>query len=77
MTLLYILLVLICILFIILVVLQNPKIGGINNNFNIYGNRIFGIQKNLDFFEKSTWIMSFIIFVIIIIINYLLNLNSY
>lgn len=68
-----IILIFLCILLIVLILIQNPRMGGIHNTISIYGNRIFGIQKNTDFFEKITWIVTIITFSVILLINYVIK----
>lgn len=48
------LIVIACILLILVVLIQNPKGGGIASNFSA-GNNIMGVKKTNDFIEKLTW----------------------
>lgn len=66
-------LIFLCILLIVLILIQNPRMGGIHNTISIYGNRIFGIQKNTDFIEQITWIVTVMTFTIILIMNYIIK----
>lgn len=49
-----VLIVLAAILLILVVLIQNPKGGGIASNFSA-GNNIMGVRKTSDFIEKLTW----------------------
>ena len=49
-----ILIVLVCVLLALVVLIQNPKGGGISSGI-IGSNQIMGVQKTSDFIEKLTW----------------------
>ncbi len=53
-TLISILLFIICILLILVVMVQNPKGGGLASEFSS-ANQIGGVRKTADFLEKTTW----------------------
>ena len=57
MTLIFILTIIVCILLTLIVVIQNPKGGGIAANFSA-GNQIMGVRKTNDFVEKATWTLA-------------------
>jgi preprotein translocase subunit SecG len=42
------------ILLILVILVQNPKGGGLASNFS-QGNQIFGVEKTTDIVEKVTW----------------------
>lgn len=55
-TLLTILIAVNCILLMAVVLIQNPKGGGIDSNFGgSAANQMFGAAKSTDFIEKLTW----------------------
>ena len=54
MTVLYILMVIICVLLALIVLIQNPKGGGLDSSFGSAA-QLGGVQKTTDFLEKSTW----------------------
>lgn len=54
-----ILIVLACILLITVVFVQNPKGGGLSNDFG--AQQIGGVQRTTDFVEKATWVLSIVI----------------
>ena len=67
-TLLTILVALICILLIVVVLVQNPKGGGLDSTFGGSGaNQMFGAAKSTDLIEKITWGLAIALFVICII----------
>jgi preprotein translocase subunit SecG len=49
-----ILIVLTCILLVLVVLVQNPKGGGISSGI-IGSNQVMGVKKTTDFIEKLTW----------------------
>ena len=44
-----------CILLIGVVLIQNPKGGGLGQSFGGFNNQIMGVQRTTDFLEKATW----------------------
>ena len=54
MTLILILGIIIAIILTLVVLVQNPKGGGLASNFS-QGNQIFGVEKTTDIVEKVTW----------------------
>jgi len=45
-----------CVLLMLVVLIQNPKGGGIDSTFGGQGaNQMFGAAKSTDFIEKLTW----------------------
>lgn len=46
--------IIVCILLTLVVLIQNPKGGGIASNFSA-GNKIMGVKRTNDFVEKATW----------------------
>lgn len=49
-----ILCIIVCVLLTLVVLIQNPKGGGIASNFSA-GTRIMGVKRTNDFIEKATW----------------------
>tara|TARA_B100001250_G_scaffold403745_1_gene418714 strand:+ start:554 stop:913 length:360 start_codon:yes stop_codon:yes gene_type:complete len=49
--------VLICIALVFVIMVQNPKGGGLSSTFG-GGNQVLGARKTSDFLEKSTWILA-------------------
>ncbi len=56
-TLISILLFIICILLILVVMVQNPKGGGLASEFSS-ANQIGGVRRTADFLEKTTWTLA-------------------
>ncbi|MDR0619642.1 MAG: preprotein translocase subunit SecG [Bacteroidales bacterium] len=44
-----------CLLLALVVLIQNPKGGGLSSTFGGQGNQFLGVRKTTDFLEKSTW----------------------
>ena len=44
-----------CVLLIAVVLIQNPKGGGLSSSFGGMSNQVMGVQRTTDFLEKSTW----------------------
>lgn len=68
-TLLIIGIVIICFLLTLVVMVQNPKGGGLSSTFGGGANQIGGVKKTGDFLEKSTWTLATILVVLILLIN--------
>jgi preprotein translocase subunit SecG len=49
---------LLCLLLALIVLIQNPKGGGLSSTFGGQGNQFLGVRKTTDFLEKSTWILA-------------------
>ena len=54
MTIILILGIIVAILLMLIILVQNPKGGGLASNFS-QGNQIFGVEKTTDIVEKITW----------------------
>jgi preprotein translocase subunit SecG len=46
--------IIVALLLMLVVLVQNPKGGGLASNFS-QGNQIFGVEKTTDIIEKITW----------------------
>jgi preprotein translocase subunit SecG len=55
--------IIVSILLMLIILIQNPKGGGLASNFS-QGNQIFGVEKTTDIVEKITWIGALVIVVI-------------
>ena len=63
-----ILITLVCVLLMAVVLIQNPKGGGIDSTFGGSGaNQMLGAAKSTDFIEKLTWGLAITLFVLCII----------
>ena len=50
-----ILIILVCVLLGLVVLIQNPKGGGLNASFGGVGQQLLGARRSTDVVEKSTW----------------------
>ena len=67
-TLLTILIAINCILLMAVVLIQNPKGGGIDSNFGgSAANQMFGAAKSTDFVEKVTWGLGATLFILCVL----------
>ncbi|MCC7532893.1 MAG: preprotein translocase subunit SecG [Bacteroidia bacterium] len=69
-TLLSILVIIACLLLILVVLIQNPKGGGISANFSA-PTQIMGAKKSSDFIEKATWGLAIALIVFSLSSNFL------
>lgn len=65
---LVILVVLVCALLGLIVLIQNPKGGGLSSNFSS-SSQLMGVQKTGDFLEKGTWVLAISLMVLSLGIN--------
>ena len=65
---LIILTIVICALLGLMVLIQNPKGGGLSSNFSS-SSQLMGVQKTGDFLEKGTWVLAISIMVLSLAIN--------
>jgi preprotein translocase subunit SecG len=65
---LVILTVVACVLLGAIVLIQNPKGGGLTSNFSS-SSQLMGVQKTGDFLEKGTWVLAISIMVLSLAIN--------
>lgn len=57
-----------CVLLVLIILIQNPKGGGLSSGFS-GSNNIMGVQRTGDFLEKGTWILTVALMVIALLIN--------
>src|ERR1700759_646166 len=65
---LMILAIVVCVLLGAIVLIQNPKGGGLTSNFSS-SSQLMGVQKTGDFLEKGTWILAIALMVLALAIN--------
>ncbi len=70
------LIILVCFLLVLVVMVQNPKGGGLSSSFGGSSQQLGGVQKTSDFLDKSTWILATFLLVLILLSNLSLNQNS-
>jgi preprotein translocase subunit SecG len=66
--LLLIIVIVVCVLLGAIVLIQNPKGGGLTSNFSSQS-QLMGVQKTGDFLEKGTWILAISLMVLALMIN--------
>ncbi|WP_017257940.1 preprotein translocase subunit SecG [Pedobacter arcticus] len=57
-----------CILLVLIILIQNPKGGGLSSGFSS-SNNIIGVKRTGDFLENGTWGLAIAIMVISIMVN--------
>lgn len=62
-----VLIALVCVLLIAVVLIQNPKGGGIDSTFGGSANQMFGAARQADFIEKLTWGLGIALFALCVI----------
>ncbi len=60
--------IIVCILLVLIVLIQNPKGGGLASNFSA-SSQLMGVQKTGDFLEKGTWVLAITLMVLSLAIN--------
>ncbi len=65
-TIFLILITIVCFLLLVVIMVQNPKGGGLSSSLG-GSTQIGGVQKTTDFLDKSTWTLSGILIVLIIL----------
>ncbi len=68
MIILLIIIIIVCVLLGFIVLIQNPKGGGLSSNFSS-SSQLMGVQKTGDFLEKGTWILAIGLMVLSLAIN--------
>ncbi|WP_214072096.1 preprotein translocase subunit SecG [Mucilaginibacter sp. dw_454] len=63
-----IIVVIVCVLLGLIVLIQNPKGGGLTSNFS-NSSQLMGVQKTGDFLEKGTWVLAITLMVLSLAIN--------
>jgi preprotein translocase subunit SecG len=61
-----VLITIVCFLLIIVIMVQNPKGGGLSSSFG-GANMMGGVQKTTDFLDKSTWTLATILIVLVML----------
>jgi len=59
----FVLIILVCVFLALIVLIQNPKGGGLDSSFSS-ANQIGGVQRTADFLEKGTWSLAIVLFVL-------------
>lgn len=62
----FVLIIIVCVLLALIVLIQNPKGGGLDSSFQS-ANQIGGVKRTADFLEKSTWSLAIGLFVLCLV----------
>ncbi|MBC7743697.1 MAG: preprotein translocase subunit SecG [Flavobacterium sp.] len=65
---LVVLAIIVCVLLGLIILIQNPKGGGLSSGFS-GSNNIMGVQRTGDFLEKGTWGLAILLMVLALLIN--------
>ena len=60
--------ILVCVLLVLIILIQNPKGGGLSSGF-AGSNNIMGVQRTGDFLEKGTWILAVVLMILALMSN--------
>ena len=63
------LIILVCFLLVLVVMVQNPKGGGLSSSFWGGTHQVGGVQKTSDFLDKSTWALAILLLGLILLSN--------
>ncbi len=63
-------------LLVLVIMVQNPKGGGLASTFGGDSQQIGGVKKTTDFLDKSTWILASLLFLLILFSNITLNTGN-
>ncbi len=58
-----VLIIIVCILLSLVVLIQNPKGGGLSSTFGNVGQQILGARRSTDVVEKATWTLAVLLLV--------------
>ncbi|MCJ8210676.1 preprotein translocase subunit SecG [Mucilaginibacter sp. RS28] len=67
--------IIVCILLGFIVLIQNPKGGGLSSNFSA-SSQLMGVQKTGDILEKGTWFLAIALMVLSLAINVAIKSGS-
>ena len=70
------LIIFISFLLVLVIMVQNPKGGGLASTFGGDSQQIGGVKKTTDFLDRSTWILASLLFLLILFSNITLNSGS-
>jgi preprotein translocase subunit SecG len=66
-SLLTVFIVLVSVMLMAVVLIQNPKGGGVDSTFGGQAQQLFGAARSTDFVEKATWVLAAALFVLCIV----------
>jgi len=74
---LFILIVIVCIVLALLILIQNPKGGGLSGTIAGFNNQFMGVKQTTDVLEKGTWIfVSALAVLCIVSVLFISNVSS-
>ena len=59
-----------------IILIQNPKGGGLSSSFGGFGNQLMGVKQTTDVLEKGTWVVAAFIGVLCIISSVFIPTNT-
>ena len=68
-----ILIIVICVLLGLIVLIQNPKGGGVNASLGGASQQIFGASRTTDVIEKTTWTLAVLLLVLTLCSSFLID----
>ncbi len=68
--------VIVCFLLILVVMVQNPKGGGLSSAFGGSSQQLGGVQKTTDFLDRSTWVLATLLLVLVLVTNSMISLPT-
>ena len=60
-------------LLVLVIMVQNPKGGGLSTSFGGDSQQIGGVKKTGDFLDKSTWVLASLLLILILLSNLTIN----
>lgn len=70
-TALFVLIIIACLLLALVILIQNPKGGGLDSSFGS-ASQLGGVQKTTDFLEKATWGLA----IFIVVLSLVASMNA-
>ena len=67
------LIVFVCFLLVLVIMVQNPKGGGLSTSFGGGTQQLGGVQKTSDFLDRSTWVLATLLLALILVSNITLS----
>ena len=62
-----------CFLLVLVIMVQNPKGGGLSTSFGGGTQQLGGVQKTSDFLDRSTWVLATLLLALILVSNITLS----
>ena len=75
-TLFIILIIVACIVLSLIVLVQNPKGGGLAGNIAGFSNQFMGVKQTTDVLEKGTWVFAGVIAILCLTSSFFISGNS-